>query len=134
MKGVKTLPNNLILFILGSDPDPEDQNCFRHVGPSPNAEANGNLRYGLFNPDCYSSKTLNKEETDEGDRLHWRLVGNQLEIILDFWTTNPHNWIGLGWRPLQIPPSCRLFPQMISSLEKENVKTSGFCKEIKILK
>nr|CAD2189886.1 unnamed protein product [Meloidogyne enterolobii] len=90
-------------------------------------------QFGFFGTNCerncYSSKTLNKEETDERDRLHWRLVGNQLEIILDFWTTNPHNWIGLGWRPLQIPPSCRLFPQMISSLEQKNVQTSGFSRE-----
>uniref|UniRef100_A0A1I8BN16 EGF-like domain-containing protein n=2 Tax=Meloidogyne hapla TaxID=6305 RepID=A0A1I8BN16_MELHA len=105
-----------------------NQNCFRHVGPSPVAEANGNLRYGLFNPDCYSSKTLNEEETEE-DRLHWRLVGNQLELILDFCTSNLHNWIGIGWRPLQIPLSCRLFPQIISSLEQKLAKTSGLSRE-----
>nr|CAD2190822.1 unnamed protein product [Meloidogyne enterolobii] len=90
-------------------------------------------QFGFFGTNCerncYSSKTLNTEETDEGDRLHWRLVGNQLEIILDFWTTHLHKWIGLGWRPLQIPPSCRLFPQMISSLEQKNVQTSGFSRE-----
>ena len=120
-------------MFFGSDPDPEDQNCFRHVGPSPIAAANDNLRYGLFNPDCYSSKTLKKEENDKEeedyDHLYWRLVGNQLELLLDFWTLTSLSWIGLGWRPLQIPSSCRLFPQIISPLEQNIAKTSGFCKK-----
>ncbi|KAL3114920.1 hypothetical protein niasHT_011356 [Heterodera trifolii] len=108
---------------------PKDTRCFAHGGPR-NGSANGNgsevFIYGIFNPNCYSSRELN----EDGDRIYWRLVGNQLELLLDFRT---NSWLSLGWRPLNIPPSCRLFPQMHGTAAEgrhgeDGVQTSGFAK------
>uniref|UniRef100_A0A914ID37 EGF-like domain-containing protein n=1 Tax=Globodera rostochiensis TaxID=31243 RepID=A0A914ID37_GLORO len=113
-----------------SGSDPKDSRCFSHGGPlngSSHSNSSQEFVYGLFNPNCYSSKELNSD----GDRLYWRLVGNQLELLLDF---RANSWVSLGWRPLNIPPSCRLFPQIHAASEgggrhgQDGLQTSGFAK------
>uniref|UniRef100_A0A914P111 DOMON domain-containing protein n=1 Tax=Panagrolaimus davidi TaxID=227884 RepID=A0A914P111_9BILA len=66
--------------------------------------------YGIFNPDCFDQrKDLNHE-----DFVYSRLIGNnEIEIILDFNTTG---WLAIGWRPLNLDLSCRLFPNAGASL------------------
>uniref|UniRef100_A0A914QXK0 EGF-like domain-containing protein n=1 Tax=Panagrolaimus davidi TaxID=227884 RepID=A0A914QXK0_9BILA len=60
--------------------------------------------YGIFNPDCYEKIELNSE-----DFVYSRVIDNEVEIILDFNTTG---WISIGWRPLKLDTSCRLFPDI----------------------
>ncbi|KAE9552454.1 hypothetical protein FO519_004339 [Halicephalobus sp. NKZ332] len=82
--------------------DPEDM-CFNFenlVDTNPPKFAS----YGLFDPDCYAKKDLNGE-----DFVYSRIVGEDVEIILDFNTTG---WVSIGWRPIGLDPTCRLFPDL----------------------
>uniref|UniRef100_A0A914WVI9 EGF-like domain-containing protein n=1 Tax=Plectus sambesii TaxID=2011161 RepID=A0A914WVI9_9BILA len=58
--------------------------------------------YGLFKNSCYEIEQLNKE-----DVVYYRTLEDEIEIILDYRTTT---WVGIGWRPIGIDSSCRLFP------------------------
>ena len=47
---------------------------------------------------------------------------NELELIMDYKGTS---WISIGWRPLLINKSCRLFPDLENIKWKRNVKRSN---------
>uniref|UniRef100_A0A914YMR3 DOMON domain-containing protein n=1 Tax=Panagrolaimus superbus TaxID=310955 RepID=A0A914YMR3_9BILA len=80
--------------------------------------------YGIFNPDCYNKIELNSE-----DFVYSRLIDNEVEVILDFNTTG---WISIGWRPLKLDTSCRLFPDIglprSRSFRQTDSKQNGFIK------
>ncbi|KAF8363342.1 hypothetical protein PRIPAC_90265 [Pristionchus pacificus] len=63
-------------------------------------------KHGMFNEECYMSKQLNSNDT-----VYYRHLKSEdeVEVILDFDTTS---WVGLGWRPDGLDPSCRLFPDL----------------------
>uniref|UniRef100_A0A0N5ADL1 EGF-like domain-containing protein n=1 Tax=Syphacia muris TaxID=451379 RepID=A0A0N5ADL1_9BILA len=73
--------------------------------------------YGLFNADCYKTHTLN-----EDDRIYTRVVGNELELIMDYKTAS---WIAVGWRPLEISKFCRLFPDLENIRWKRDMETNN---------
>lgn len=75
-------------------------------------------KYGLFNTPCYKSYKLN-----DNDIVYFRVINEEMEIILDYKTTS---WLSLGWRPLELDSSCRLFPEVIGT-DNQN---EGFCKFI----
>ena len=60
--------------------------------------------YGLFDSECYTRNDLNGE-----DFIYSRVVGEDVEIILDFNTTG---WVSIGWKPVGLDPICRLFPDL----------------------
>ncbi|KAI6242469.1 DOMON domain-containing protein [Aphelenchoides fujianensis] len=59
-------------------------------------------KYGVFNASCYEKKPLNEE-----DVVYSRVVGDEVEIVLDYATAS---WVAVGWRPLDIAANCRDFP------------------------
>ncbi|PAV87493.1 hypothetical protein WR25_18621 [Diploscapter pachys] len=60
--------------------------------------------YGMFNPNCYNLHELNTD-----DRIYYRSIQNDVEVILDFASGG---WVSMGWRPEGLDPSCRLFPDL----------------------
>uniref|UniRef100_A0A0K0EFU5 EGF-like domain-containing protein n=1 Tax=Strongyloides stercoralis TaxID=6248 RepID=A0A0K0EFU5_STRER len=96
-------------------PTAADSNCFNfHYTLSQDTKRF--LKYGLFNTPCYKSYKLN-----DNDIVYFRTINEEMEIILDYKTTS---WLSLGWRPLELDSSCRLFPETGNN-DKQN---EGFLK------
>ncbi|KAI1715744.1 SGS domain-containing protein [Ditylenchus destructor] len=82
--------------------------------------------YGYFGLNCEKKSCYKKVELNKHDVLYSRVVKNQVEIVLDFQT---QSYVALGWRPLQIPSTCRLFPDLASTSDggdKKNSANSGY--------
>uniref|UniRef100_A0AC34QB97 Uncharacterized protein n=1 Tax=Panagrolaimus sp. JU765 TaxID=591449 RepID=A0AC34QB97_9BILA len=81
-------------------------------------------KHGLFDPNCYSKQDLNGQ-----DFIFSRVVGADVEIILDFNTTG---WVAIGWRPVDLDTICRLFPDLgVQSRRYRQIhdhRESGFVK------
>uniref|UniRef100_A0A0M3HYW6 EGF-like domain-containing protein n=1 Tax=Ascaris lumbricoides TaxID=6252 RepID=A0A0M3HYW6_ASCLU len=92
---------------------PEADDCFNYNYPVNETKFS---KYGLFNEQCFKKATLN-----DNDSVYSRVVGDEVEIILDYLSTT---WVGLGWRPLNIDRSCRLFPDL------ENIRRKRSPEEI----
>lgn len=60
------------------------------------------VSYGLFDEGCYRQTNL-----AENDFIYSRVVGTELEIILDFDTVS---YVALGWKPVDVDVKCREFP------------------------
>ncbi|VDN86223.1 unnamed protein product, partial [Brugia pahangi] len=81
------------------DAKPENDKCFNYDYPKDEKKYN---KYGLFGEECFKKIALN-----ENDFVYSRV--DELEIILDYESTS---WISIGWRPMEIDRSCRLFPDL----------------------
>uniref|UniRef100_A0A0N4ZXD1 EGF-like domain-containing protein n=1 Tax=Parastrongyloides trichosuri TaxID=131310 RepID=A0A0N4ZXD1_PARTI len=92
-------------------PTESDSHCFNFYYPT-SPDNKRFVKYGLYNPTCYQKHKFNDE-----DIVYFRNVNEELEIILDFKTTS---WLSIGWRPLELDSSCRLFPEI------GNNKNGGF--------
>ncbi|CAD5226256.1 unnamed protein product [Bursaphelenchus xylophilus] len=77
------------------------------------------FKYNMYNPKCYKEHQLTKD-----DLLYSRVLKDELEVILDFKT---ESYVALGWRPTNIPRSCRLFPNLDNKKE-ESSQTAGYAK------
>uniref|UniRef100_A0A7E4UZ10 DOMON domain-containing protein n=1 Tax=Panagrellus redivivus TaxID=6233 RepID=A0A7E4UZ10_PANRE len=102
-------------------------NCFNYENLVDSGSSPMFAKYGVFNPRCYDTKLLN----DKGDDIIYsRVIGSEVEIIADFKT---NGWLALGWRPQNLDPSCRLFPDIglprsrsYRQAESGIAKTNGF--------
>lgn len=94
-----------------------EDDCFRHLG---NTTIPPNFKYGMFDEKCYKQFDIGN-----GDFIWSRTVKDQAEIIMDYAT---ESYVSLGWRPLQIPKTCRLFPDLSKgkSDSRQGGTTSGF--------
>uniref|UniRef100_A0A0N5CAU7 EGF-like domain-containing protein n=1 Tax=Strongyloides papillosus TaxID=174720 RepID=A0A0N5CAU7_STREA len=98
-------------------PTASDSNCFNyHYTLS--QDKRRFQKYGLYNTPCYKNYKLNDD-----DVVYFRIVNEEIEIILDFKTTS---WLSIGWRPLELDASCRLFPD-VSGTDNQN---EGFSKNV----
>ncbi|KAM3720100.1 Tenascin [Dirofilaria immitis] len=88
----------------------EDNKCFNYNYPI--NETNYN-KYGLFGEECFKKSMLN-----EDDYVYSRVVRDELEIILDY---KSMSWIAIGWRPMEIDRSCRLFPDLENTRYKRDI-------------
>ncbi|VDK17311.1 unnamed protein product [Anisakis simplex] len=80
---------------------PDHDECFNYDYPINKTRFS---KYGLFNEQCFKMTSVN-----EDDRIYSRVVADEVEIIVDYIGTT---WVGVGWRPVDIDPSCRLFPDL----------------------
>ncbi|EJW72570.1 hypothetical protein WUBG_16525 [Wuchereria bancrofti] len=60
-----------------------------------------------------------KLQLNEDDFVYSRVVQDELEIILDYKSTS---WISIGWRPMEIDRSCRLFPDLENARNKRDTR------------
>ncbi|KAI6243887.1 DOMON domain-containing protein [Aphelenchoides fujianensis] len=91
-----------------------DRPCFNADG-----ESNGVfLGYGLFDESCYEQTALTPD-----DFVYSRVVGEELEIILDFGTVS---YAAIGWRPADLSVDCRKFPLVLPSSSGDSVTESAF--------
>ncbi|VDM38295.1 unnamed protein product [Toxocara canis] len=97
----KRLYSGDICQYLAFESKPDVSECFNYDYPVDETKFNN---YGLFNEKCFRRIALN-----DNDNVYSRVVGDEVEIILDYKGTT---WVGLGWRPLNIDRSCRLFPDL----------------------
>ncbi|CAG9539280.1 unnamed protein product [Cercopithifilaria johnstoni] len=88
---------------------PENDKCFNYNYPKDENKYN---KYGLFGEECFKKTMLN-----EDDFVYSRIVRDELEIILDYKSTS---WISIGWRPMEIDRSCRLFPDLENTRYKRD--------------
>ncbi|CAJ0958742.1 unnamed protein product, partial [Mesorhabditis belari] len=79
-------------------------------------------QYGMFNPECFNAKEL-----PENDTIYFRKVDKDVEIILDFATTS---WVSLGWRPLELSSTCRLFPDLEGASDRRKRQARNVSEEI----
>lgn len=93
-----------------------EDDCFRHLG---NNTIPDSFKYGMFDEKCFK-----KFDLENGDFLYSRTVKDQVEIIMDYKT---ESYVALGWRPHQIPKTCRLFPDLNQGDARQGGKTAGYC-------
>ncbi|EJD75614.1 DOMON domain-containing protein [Loa loa] len=93
------------------DAKPENDKCFNYNYPKDEDNYN---KYGLFDEECFKKTMLNDD-----DFVYSRIVRDELEIILDYKSTS---WISIGWRPMEIDRSCRLFPDLENTRYKRDTK------------
>uniref|UniRef100_A0AAF5Q5F2 DOMON domain-containing protein n=1 Tax=Wuchereria bancrofti TaxID=6293 RepID=A0AAF5Q5F2_WUCBA len=93
------------------DVKPENDKCFNYDYPKDEKKYD---KYGLFEDDCFKKTALN-----EDDFVYSRVVQDELEIILDYKSTS---WISIGWRPMEIDRSCRLFPDLENARNKRDTR------------
>ncbi|VIO92847.1 DOMON domain containing protein [Brugia malayi] len=93
------------------DAKPENDKCFNYDYPKDEKKYN---KYGLFGEECFKKIALN-----ENDFVYSRVVQDELEIILDYESTS---WISIGWRPMEIDRSCRLFPDLENTRNKRDTR------------
>uniref|UniRef100_A0A915PL06 EGF-like domain-containing protein n=1 Tax=Setaria digitata TaxID=48799 RepID=A0A915PL06_9BILA len=91
------------------DGKPENDECFNYNYPR---DKNKYGKYGLFKQDCFKKTKLNKD-----DFIYSRVVQDELEVILDF---KSMSWISIGWRPMELDRSCRLFPDLENTRYKRS--------------
>uniref|UniRef100_A0A1I7YK48 EGF-like domain-containing protein n=1 Tax=Steinernema glaseri TaxID=37863 RepID=A0A1I7YK48_9BILA len=85
---------------------PEDDMCFNYKYGKADNKAKFD-EYGLFNKKCYKKAQVNPQ-----DFIYSRVIDDEVEIIMDYQAST---WVSIGWRPLHLDPSCRLFPDLESS-------------------
>ncbi|KAH7729451.1 DOMON domain-containing protein [Aphelenchoides avenae] len=97
----------------------EDTQCFKYSAP---AAEDGQFTHGLFNQSCYKKSILS-----ESDFVYSRVVDDQMEIVLDYKT---ESYVAFGWRPLSIPETCRLFPDLAATALEQSTeaKNAGYLK------
>uniref|UniRef100_A0A0R3RSH7 EGF-like domain-containing protein n=1 Tax=Elaeophora elaphi TaxID=1147741 RepID=A0A0R3RSH7_9BILA len=93
------------------DAKPENDKCFNYNYPR---DENNYKKYGLFGEECFKKTMLNEE-----DFIYSRVVRDELEIILDY---KSMSWISIGWRPMEIDRSCRLFPDLENARYKRDTR------------
>ncbi|KAI6200373.1 hypothetical protein M3Y96_00726900 [Aphelenchoides besseyi] len=84
-----------------SVPSFSDDECFKHIDAK---DPPASFKYGLFEERCFK-----KFDLDNNDFLYSRIVKDSLELIMDYETDS---YVALGWRPANIPKTCRLFPDL----------------------
>ncbi|CAD5219518.1 unnamed protein product [Bursaphelenchus okinawaensis] len=89
-----------------------DDECFNYEGGEMDK-----FKYNVFDPKCYKEHNLTKD-----DFMYTRVLKDEIEIVLDFKT---ESYVAIGWRPTNIPRTCRLFPNLDNKKEK-NSETSGY--------
>ncbi|KAI6214090.1 hypothetical protein M3Y94_00227600 [Aphelenchoides besseyi] len=100
-----------------SVPSFSDDECFKHIDSK---DAPASFKYGLFEERCFK-----KFDLDNNDFLYSRIVKDSLEMIMDYETDS---YVALGWRPTNIPKTCRLFPDLShGSASGAASNTSGYC-------
>ncbi|VDN03274.1 unnamed protein product [Thelazia callipaeda] len=111
----------------------QNDRCFNYNYPKNEKDHDG---YGLFQRECYKKTMLNADDfiysrvvryssnTELYTELKMEKLNNntlhtsdELEVILDYKSTS---WISIGWRPMEIDRSCRLFPDLESSRQKRS--------------
>lgn len=95
------------------DEKPKDDKCFNYNYPE-NEESYGN--YGLFDGLCFKKTELNMD-----DFIYSRVIRDELEVIMDY---KSRSWISVGWRPMEIDRSCRLFPDLENARRKRSAATN----------
>ncbi|KAK0394636.1 hypothetical protein QR680_000850 [Steinernema hermaphroditum] len=96
---------------------PENDSCFNY-----NYGKGGDKtmfdEYGLFDKKCFKKSQINPH-----DFVYSRVVDDEVEIIMDYKTST---WVSIGWRPLHLDPSCRLFPDLESSARSKRASERVF--------
>ncbi|KAI6173861.1 DOMON domain-containing protein [Aphelenchoides besseyi] len=89
--------------------------CFNTAGHNSQDGADY-ISYGLFDESCYKQTAVTSN-----DFVYSRVIGNELEVILDFDTVS---YAAIGWKPINLTNECRTFP--LNSIENGGFTESAF--------